>query len=119
MPPSAGNQCNAAPCLAEKALINFHQSRIEELRARIVKLSEEINLQKELLRKLERDKSLVQRQLNVSLDPMARLPLEISSEILLECLPPLPEPPPQGAPPSCRKGPVRNSINTLYNKIYY
>ncbi|KAJ7827994.1 hypothetical protein B0H13DRAFT_2118473 [Mycena leptocephala] len=57
--------------------------RVEELRARIEKLSTEIILQRELLKKLEHDKSLVQRQLNSVLDPVARLPLEISSEIFL------------------------------------
>ncbi|KAJ6558215.1 hypothetical protein B0H19DRAFT_1070757 [Mycena capillaripes] len=65
---------------------------IQELRERIVKLSAEIQLQTELLKKLEHDKSLVQRQLNAILDPMVRLPLEISSEIFLQSLPPFPEP---------------------------
>ncbi|KAJ7860518.1 hypothetical protein B0H13DRAFT_2073788 [Mycena leptocephala] len=64
--------------------------RVEELRARIEKLSTEIILQRELLKKLEHDKSLVQRQLNSVLDPVARLPLEISSEIFLRCLPATP-----------------------------
>ncbi|KAF7361483.1 F-box domain-containing protein [Mycena sanguinolenta] len=60
----------------------------EELRARIVKLESEIELQKKLLKKLEKDKSLAQGQLNAVLDPVARLPLEISSEILLQSLAP-------------------------------
>ncbi|KAJ7788795.1 hypothetical protein B0H13DRAFT_1676394, partial [Mycena leptocephala] len=64
---------------------------VQELRARIDKLSTEIVLQRRLLEKLEKDKSLVQRQLNSVLDPVARFPLEISSEIFLCCLPPLPE----------------------------
>jgi hypothetical protein len=64
---------------------------VQELRVRIDKLSTEIVLQRELLRKLEEDKSLIQRQLNSVLDPVARLPLEISSEIFLCCLPPRPE----------------------------
>ncbi|KAF7328750.1 F-box domain-containing protein [Mycena venus] len=63
---------------------------VAELRARIQKLSSEIELQKKLLTKLEHDKFLAQRQLNAVLDPVARLPLEISSEIFLRCLPPLP-----------------------------
>ncbi|KAJ6531280.1 hypothetical protein B0H19DRAFT_1191047 [Mycena capillaripes] len=50
-----------------------------------------MDLQKEVLKKLECEKSLAQRQLNTVLDPMARLPLEISSEIFLQCLPPFPE----------------------------
>ncbi|KAF7375475.1 hypothetical protein MSAN_00435500 [Mycena sanguinolenta] len=56
---------------------------IEELRACIVRLDGEIELQKKLLRKLEKDKILAHRQLNAALDPVARLPFEISSEILL------------------------------------
>ncbi|KAJ7896309.1 hypothetical protein B0H14DRAFT_2679004 [Mycena olivaceomarginata] len=58
----------------------------ESLRARIEEISSEIDLQKELLRKLERDKSVAQRQLNSVVDPMAYLPLEISSEIFLQYL---------------------------------
>ncbi|KAJ7640358.1 hypothetical protein DFH06DRAFT_1301955 [Mycena polygramma] len=51
---------------------------VEELRANIAKLSTEIDLQKQLLKNLERDKNVMQRQLNAVLDPVARLPLEIS-----------------------------------------
>ncbi|KAF7328775.1 F-box domain-containing protein [Mycena venus] len=65
---------------------------VQELRARIQKLSSEIELQKKLLNKLERDKCLVQRQLNAVLDPVARLPLEISSEIFLQSLAPIAQP---------------------------
>ncbi|KAJ6477620.1 hypothetical protein C8R45DRAFT_873070, partial [Mycena sanguinolenta] len=61
---------------------------VDELRARIVTLETEIELQKELLKKLEKDKSLVQHQLNAALDPVTRLPLEISSEIFLQFLAP-------------------------------
>ncbi|KAJ7640369.1 hypothetical protein DFH06DRAFT_1301961 [Mycena polygramma] len=63
-------------------------SSVEELRARIAKLSIEVDLQKEVLKNLEKDKSLAQRQLNAFLDPVARLPLEISSDIFLQSLPP-------------------------------
>ncbi|KAF7336746.1 F-box domain-containing protein [Mycena venus] len=69
---------------------------VEELEARIAKLSVDIDLQKEVLRQLESQKSAAQRQLNAIRDPVARLPLEISSEIFLLCLPsggPKPEPP--------------------------
>ncbi|KAF7361448.1 hypothetical protein MSAN_01177900 [Mycena sanguinolenta] len=59
---------------------------VQELRARIAKLDTEIDVQRELLKKLECDKSLAQRQLNNVLDPVARLPLEISSEIFLQSL---------------------------------
>jgi hypothetical protein len=65
---------------------------LPELRAHILKLDTEIGLQRELLRKLERDKSIAQRQINAVLDPMARLPFEISSEIFLETLDLCPEP---------------------------
>ncbi|KAJ7860517.1 hypothetical protein B0H13DRAFT_2355596 [Mycena leptocephala] len=61
-------------------------SGVEALRARIDKLSTEINMQTELLKKLRHEKSLVQRQLNAVLDPVARLPVEISSEIFLQSL---------------------------------
>ncbi|KAJ7871251.1 hypothetical protein B0H14DRAFT_2724938 [Mycena olivaceomarginata] len=63
---------------------------IQELRARIMKLDTEIGLQRELLKKLQRDKSLAQRQLNAVVDPVARLPLEISSDIFLRTLAPFP-----------------------------
>ncbi|KAJ7829249.1 hypothetical protein B0H13DRAFT_2436045 [Mycena leptocephala] len=62
-------------------------STIQGLCARIRKLSTEIVLQKEVLKKLEHDKSLVQRQLNTVRDSVARLPFEISSEIFLQSLP--------------------------------
>ncbi|KAJ7235100.1 hypothetical protein B0H12DRAFT_1142129 [Mycena haematopus] len=64
---------------------------IQALQARIEKISSEIVLQEKLLQHLRRDKSLVQRQLNEAVDPVARLPLEISSEIFLHCLTPFPE----------------------------
>ncbi|KAJ7682411.1 hypothetical protein DFH06DRAFT_293736 [Mycena polygramma] len=80
---------------------------VPALRARIEALSSEItrtkiNFQKkkgykensmELLRKFERDKSLVQRRLNSLLDPVVRLPFEISSEIFLQSLSSIPEKP--------------------------
>ncbi|KAF7328768.1 F-box domain-containing protein [Mycena venus] len=67
---------------------------VQELHARIEKLSSEIQLQKDsgILIELERDKRLIQRQLNAVLDPVARLPVEISSEIFLQSLSPFPEP---------------------------
>ncbi|KAF7361443.1 hypothetical protein MSAN_01177400 [Mycena sanguinolenta] len=83
----------------------------EGLRARIAKLDTELKEKKaelneihrppkELLNELERDKILAQRQLNnvLNLDPIAHLPLEISSEIFLLCLDPFPMP---GALPHC------------------
>ncbi|KAJ7509563.1 hypothetical protein B0H11DRAFT_1252325 [Mycena galericulata] len=65
---------------------------VHELEARIEKLSANIARQKEILTELEKSKSLVQRQLNAVRDPVARLPLELSSEIFVRCLPPFPEP---------------------------
>jgi hypothetical protein len=53
----------------------------QELRTRIEELSSEIALQKRLLTKLEQDKSVAQGQLNAVIDPVAQLPLEISTEI--------------------------------------
>ncbi|KAJ7851546.1 hypothetical protein B0H13DRAFT_1643911, partial [Mycena leptocephala] len=73
-------------------------SSIQDLRARIEKLLTEIDLQKEVLKKLEHDKSLLQRQLNTALDPVARLPFEISSEIFLQSLPDFVEPGAHHAP---------------------
>ncbi|KAJ7482151.1 hypothetical protein B0H11DRAFT_2193269 [Mycena galericulata] len=65
---------------------------VEELQARIKKISVDIERQKKILKDLEQNKSLVQRQLNAARDPVARLPLEISSEIFIQCLPSFPEP---------------------------
>ncbi|KAJ7302197.1 hypothetical protein DFH08DRAFT_905730 [Mycena albidolilacea] len=65
---------------------------IQELRADIAKLDTGIDFQRELLKRLERDRSVKQRQLNSALDPVARLPLELSSDIFLRSLPPFPEP---------------------------
>ncbi|KAJ7834602.1 hypothetical protein B0H13DRAFT_2109603 [Mycena leptocephala] len=67
---------------------------VQELRARIDKLSTEIELHRQLLKKLESEKSLVQRQLNTVLDPIGALPFELSSRIFLQTLagPSLPEP---------------------------
>ncbi|KAJ7896389.1 hypothetical protein B0H14DRAFT_3612457 [Mycena olivaceomarginata] len=58
----------------------------DKLCARIVKLRTNMEQQKKLLRKLEHNTSLAQRQLNTMFDPMACLPLKISSEIFLKCL---------------------------------
>ncbi|KAJ7727243.1 hypothetical protein B0H16DRAFT_1894538 [Mycena metata] len=59
---------------------------VTELEARIAQISSDIALQQEVLKNLERKKSADQRQLNAIRDPVARLPLEISSEIFLGCL---------------------------------
>ncbi|KAJ7102765.1 hypothetical protein C8R44DRAFT_346617 [Mycena epipterygia] len=65
---------------------------VKDLQAHIEKLSVDIDRQKEILKQLTQSKSAAQRQLNSILDPVARLPLEISSEIFIRCLPPLPKP---------------------------
>ncbi|KAJ7464657.1 hypothetical protein B0H11DRAFT_69890 [Mycena galericulata] len=65
---------------------------VHELEAQIEKISADIAGQKKILADLEKSKSLVQRQLNAVRDPVARLPLEISSEIFLRCLPPRSDP---------------------------
>ncbi|KAJ6510707.1 hypothetical protein C8R45DRAFT_775783, partial [Mycena sanguinolenta] len=54
---------------------------------RIRELDTKIDFHKELLKQLQNDKSLLQRQLNAVHDPIARLPLEISSQIFLQSLP--------------------------------
>ncbi|KAJ7328802.1 hypothetical protein DFH08DRAFT_883256 [Mycena albidolilacea] len=60
---------------------------VAELQAHIAKLSHDIDLQKEVLRQLEQRKRASQRQINALRDPLARLPLELSSEIFVQCLP--------------------------------
>ncbi|KAJ6477585.1 hypothetical protein C8R45DRAFT_1157400 [Mycena sanguinolenta] len=72
------------------AQIDLPKMSVEKLRARIVELDSEIELQKKLLEKLETDRICVLRQLNAALDPVARLPREISSEIFLLPLAPSP-----------------------------
>ncbi|KAJ6477622.1 hypothetical protein C8R45DRAFT_1157494 [Mycena sanguinolenta] len=62
----------------------------EKLRARIMELDSEIERQKSLLEQLENDRILALPQLNAALDPVAHLPLEISSEIFLQSLAPSP-----------------------------
>ncbi|KAJ7641443.1 hypothetical protein FB45DRAFT_1125256 [Roridomyces roridus] len=62
-------------------------SQVQELKTRIEQFSFDIERQREILRNLERDKGLLQRELNAIRDPITRLRLEISSQILLNCLP--------------------------------
>ncbi|KAF7328826.1 hypothetical protein MVEN_02511500 [Mycena venus] len=51
-----------------------------------------IDLQESLVKKLKEDRCLVQRQPNATLDPVSRLPVEISSGIFMQSLAPFPEP---------------------------
>ncbi|KAJ7283172.1 hypothetical protein C8J57DRAFT_1170748 [Mycena rebaudengoi] len=57
------------------------------LRARLADISTSIIRQKKVLEDLERSRIDTQHQLNCLLDPIARLPVEISSEIFIHCLP--------------------------------
>ncbi|KAJ7641713.1 hypothetical protein FB45DRAFT_361118 [Roridomyces roridus] len=63
-------------------------SVLVELEAQIDLVSKDIERQKQVLKTLESNRSLLQRQLNTLRDPIARLPLEISSQIFVQCLPP-------------------------------
>ncbi|KAJ6544637.1 hypothetical protein DFH09DRAFT_990470 [Mycena vulgaris] len=63
---------------------------VAALQTRIEELSLAIRRQKDILRDLEQTKSDVQSELNSIIDPMERLPLEVSSDIFMRCLPGLP-----------------------------
>ncbi|KAJ6510733.1 hypothetical protein C8R45DRAFT_1207603 [Mycena sanguinolenta] len=63
-----------------------------ELRRRIEQISSDINRQEELLKRLQQTRNQLQRQLNQLVDPIARLPFEISSEIFLRTLDPFTKP---------------------------
>ncbi|KAJ7774881.1 hypothetical protein B0H16DRAFT_1684566 [Mycena metata] len=72
---------------------------VQDVQARIDELSAEIERQKEVLNQLACDKAAAQRQLNALRDPIAQLPLELSSEIFLQCFDrALPRPDPSTAP---------------------
>ncbi|KAJ7512409.1 hypothetical protein B0H11DRAFT_1951100 [Mycena galericulata] len=73
-------------------------SSVDELNACIENLSADIERQKKILKDLEHSKSFYQRKLNDIRDPVAQLPLEISSEIFLQCLPYMPGPSANDAP---------------------
>ncbi|KAJ7649922.1 hypothetical protein FB45DRAFT_1017347 [Roridomyces roridus] len=57
------------------------------IEAQITQISLKIQRQRDVLRNLESNKSLLQQQLNAVRDPIARLPVKITSEIFLQCLP--------------------------------
>ncbi|KAJ7174043.1 hypothetical protein C8R43DRAFT_976981 [Mycena crocata] len=63
-----------------------------DLSRRLEEISATIEHQKQVLRDLEKGKSEVQGRLNAILDPITRLPLEISSEIFLRCAVKFPTP---------------------------
>ncbi|KAJ6464819.1 hypothetical protein DFH09DRAFT_1382090 [Mycena vulgaris] len=60
------------------------------LRTRLEDISFAIAHHQEIIHDLEKTRTAVQRDLNAILDPMARLPLEISSDIFTRCLPDIP-----------------------------
>ncbi|KAJ7656394.1 hypothetical protein DFH06DRAFT_471121 [Mycena polygramma] len=62
-------------------------TRIDELSTDILNCRRD----SELVKQLQQSKSATQRQLNAIRDPIARFPLEISSEIFRQSLPSLPE----------------------------
>ncbi|KAJ7700806.1 hypothetical protein B0H17DRAFT_212247 [Mycena rosella] len=64
----------------------------EQILASIEAISADIDRQEEVLKKLKHRKNALRRQLNAVRDPVARLPLEISSEIFIQCLPSHPQP---------------------------
>ncbi|KAJ7621468.1 hypothetical protein FB45DRAFT_929297, partial [Roridomyces roridus] len=61
--------------------------RERELRTRIHELSSQIADQRQVLANLEKELSITQGQLNTILDPFARFPRDISSAVLVLCLP--------------------------------
>ncbi|KAJ6464813.1 hypothetical protein DFH09DRAFT_545868 [Mycena vulgaris] len=68
------------------------------LRTHLEDISSAIAHHKEIICDLEKTRTAFQRDLNAILDPMARLPLEISSDILMRCLPAIPLANPLTAP---------------------
>ncbi|KAJ7635411.1 hypothetical protein FB45DRAFT_1002706 [Roridomyces roridus] len=59
----------------------------QSLQSQLAEISKAIEVQNFVLRDLEKQRRTLRSQLNSILDPFARLPLEISSDILLRCLP--------------------------------
>ncbi|KAK7022400.1 hypothetical protein R3P38DRAFT_2533057 [Favolaschia claudopus] len=60
-------------------------SVVAELREEIDGISAAIKAQKQILRSLEEQQSQARRRLNSALDPIARLPTELQSEIFMLC----------------------------------
>ncbi|KAJ7094713.1 hypothetical protein B0H15DRAFT_135899 [Mycena belliarum] len=83
------------------AELRASMASVAALRIRLEALSSAIHKQKEALRRitytialraLEQIKSDVERELNAILDPISRLPIELSSEIMLRAIPDIPRP---------------------------
>ncbi|KAJ7728594.1 hypothetical protein DFH07DRAFT_998844 [Mycena maculata] len=72
---------------------------VAHIQARIAAISTSIARQREIIRNLETQKSAAQGELNAVLDPMSRLPLEISSNIFMHCVPVSPSHPDPHAVP--------------------
>ncbi|KAJ7604605.1 hypothetical protein B0H17DRAFT_1189718 [Mycena rosella] len=86
------------PYLKPVGLIQACAMSVAELQAQIDSLSANILRHKQALKDLECSKSAAQCQLNAIRDPVARLPLEISSEIFIQCLSTRPRPGSRHAP---------------------
>ncbi|KAJ7245363.1 hypothetical protein B0H12DRAFT_1127628 [Mycena haematopus] len=71
---------------------------IQDLRTQIDELTSAIDTHKRVLRDLENQRSKVQSDLNSRVDPMARLPFEITSDIFLYCVSTTPRPDSSTAP---------------------
>ncbi|KAJ7649935.1 hypothetical protein FB45DRAFT_1050055 [Roridomyces roridus] len=71
--------------MAQEMSAKAIESQIEQISVEIERRKEAFMAE---MRKLESSKSLLLQQLNAERDPIARLPLEIASEIFLHCLPP-------------------------------
>ncbi|KAJ7649928.1 hypothetical protein FB45DRAFT_1075742 [Roridomyces roridus] len=86
----------------------------QRIEAQIEQICLGIERQKDVLKKLESSKSLLQQQLNAARDPVARLPVEIASEIFLQCLPPPSEYPREYPQPQARHAP-QLFLNVCHN----
>ncbi|KAJ6544684.1 hypothetical protein DFH09DRAFT_1088549, partial [Mycena vulgaris] len=74
-------------------IITKMSDSIAALCVRLEELDAAIETQQQVLKTLESNRTAVRRQLNGLRDPVARLPLEISSEIFIDCLPNPPDHP--------------------------
>jgi hypothetical protein len=81
-----------------KGFLPVTMSSPTQLLERIEELSSAIDAQKHILEDLETSRSNARRNLNAIRDPMARLPLKMSSEIFIRCLPANPGPDSANAP---------------------
>ncbi|KAJ7641657.1 hypothetical protein FB45DRAFT_1000247 [Roridomyces roridus] len=73
-------------------------STATEIEARIAEVSNSMKVHRDLSKQLHRKELQLRRQLNAANDPIAQLPLEVSSEIFIQCLHPWPDPRADEAP---------------------